>query len=283
MQRAKTIASLWRVVWVVPVLLSSSLVLADEPAEAEKTPLPTPEKVIEKMIEAAGGKDAMAKVISRYAKGELEFMGQGMTASFERWNGGKNQLREVIEMDALGKMQQGVLGEYAWATNPFQGATLQDGAEKELSIRGSRLHPLLHVKHDYSEMKTVGKETVSGKECLVMEMTTPEKQVEKWFVDMESWHRIRTTMTIESPMTGKIKVTTTESDFKEIDGLMIAHNILMDQGIQKIVVRMSEVKQNLMIPAEKFQLPADVQRLVDREKAKEEAEEAGATGEKPGL
>ena len=281
-----TIAKIWRLVWLVPVLLTSSVILADDTAEkddAAKKELPTPDAVIEKMITAAGGKEAMAKVTSRYAKGELEFMGQGMTATFERWNAGKNQLREVVEIAQLGTMEQGVLGEHAWAVNPFQGASLQDGAEKELSIRGSRLHPLLHVKHDYAEMKTTGRESINGKSCVVLEMTTPEKQVETWFVDEESWHRIRTTMTMESPMTGKIKVTTTESNFKEIDGLMFAHNILMDQGIQKIAVRMTEVTQNLSIPAEKFQLPASVKALVDREKAKEKAEEEKSTGEKAGA
>ncbi len=271
---------------LILAFVSSPLLLAQEgdgPTSAPAEALPAAKTVIAKMITAVGGREAMEKVTSRVATGELEVMGAAMKATFERWNAGTGKLRETMNMDPIGSFEQGILGEVTWALDPMQGARILEGVEESMSQRGSHLSPLLHVETDYKSLKTIGRETIGDKPHLKLEMISHDDQSEIWFVDESSSLRFRTESVIEAPMMGKIKVVFEESDYRAVDGVLIAHRTFIDQGISKVTIRTSSIEQNVEIDSARFALPLEVQKLIDKREAGKEPkpEPAGKEALKP--
>jgi hypothetical protein len=84
---------------------------------------------------------------------------------------------------------------------------------------------------------------------------------------------------------GKISMTTTESDWREVEGLKFAFKTTIDQSIQKVEIQVESVQLNPETPEGTFSLPPQVQKMVDKKKAAEEAAEpaeGGAVAEPPG-
>ena len=133
---------------------------ADEPAEKPDADLPDVDTIIAQMIEAEGGKEAMAKVRSRKTTGDLEFAGMGMSAKLESWNGGDRKYRSSMSIEGFGSFDQGILGDLAWSNDPVQGARILEGVEAEMMTNDAELHPKLAVKTNYPEIRVVEKTEV---------------------------------------------------------------------------------------------------------------------------
>ncbi|MGA1781478.1 MAG: hypothetical protein ACO4CW_14205 [Planctomycetota bacterium] len=258
---------------------------AQDAPEVPAADLPEAGAVIEKMIEALGGREAMAKVSSRRSDGKFAMPAQGMTATYTEWNGGKGKFRLILDLPPFGKMEQGVTGDVVWESNPMTGGTIQEGEMAKMQKRTARLWPILHTKEDYKSIDTIARETVDGKECIVILAIDADDNEEKWFIDGATHLRVKTTATIEAPMVGKISMTTTESDWREVEGLKFAFKTTIDQSIQKIEIQVESVQLNPETPEGTFSLPPQVQKMVDKKKAAEEAAEpaeGGAVAEPPG-
>lgn len=257
-----------------------------EPAAPEE-PLPAADFVVERMIAAEGGREAMGKVRSRIIHGELEVIGMGMSATFTSWNDGKGGYRESMTIPGNPEgtpgmeFDQGYIGGVAWGLDTLQGARLLDGVEKEMRRRSSHLHLLLAIGEDYQKVECVGRKVIRERPCYEMRMTPQLGNAETWFVDAESFLGVRTEMTVEAPMIGKIKMALGATDYREVDGLHLPHRMELEQGPARLILTVKSYEHNAEIPAETFQLPAAVQELIDKQKAKEAT---GATGEgaKPG-
>ncbi|MHC4937169.1 MAG: hypothetical protein ACYTGJ_13275 [Planctomycetota bacterium] len=228
---------------------------AQDAPEVPAADLPEAGAVIEKMIEALGGREAMAKVSSRRSDGKFAMPAQGMTATYTEWNGGEGKFRLILDLPPFGKMEQGVTGDVVWESNPMTGGTIQEGEMAKMQKRTARLWPILNTKEDYKSIQTIARETVDGKECIVILAIDADDNEEKWFIDGATHLRVKTTATIEAPMVGKISMTTTESDWREVEGLKFAFKTTIDQSIQKIEIQVESVQLNPETPEGTFSLP----------------------------
>ena len=92
---------------------------------------------------------------------------------------------------------------------------------------------------------------------------------------------MKTEATLETPQVGKITMVTSESDWREIEGVKVPFKTLMDQSIQKIVIQVESIDFNTDVPAGKFELPGVIQKLVEK-KAADEAAAGGGDADAPG-
>ena len=76
-------------------------------------------------------------------------------------------------------------------------------------------------------------------------------------------------MTVESPM-GQIPIQVKTSEYKAIDGIQYPHMMRMKQGVQNMAVTVVSIEHDAEVGDEMKQLPEPVQKLVDRNKPKEE-------------
>jgi len=249
------------------------------PAEAE--PLPSAESIIERMIEAEGGRDAMAPIRTRTIRGQIEIIGMGMTAAFVSHNAGQAGYYESMSIPGNEQgvpamsFDQGYTEGVAWSLDTMQGGRLLEGVEKEMRRRSSHLHLLLHIAEDYAKIECVGRRQVGDRPAYELQMTPKLGSPETWIVDAETWLSLRNEMTIEAPMLGKIKMSIAASDYRMVDGLRLPHRMEIEQGPTRLLLTISAYEHNAEIPPETFRLPAVIQELLAKEKGKT----AGGAGE----
>ena len=65
------------------------------------------------------------------------------------------------------------------------------------------------------------------------------------------------------------------------DGLLLAHGMKIQQGPQTLQMRVSKVEHNVEVPADKFELPEDVEKLVEKRDGAAEKSGAGEAEKTP--
>src|SRR5690349_10141787 len=82
---------------------------ADKPAPPAAA-LPTADQIIEKSIQATGGKAAYEKLNSRVSKGQFEIPSLGASGAFESYAKAPNKAKTIITIDGYGIIEQGYDG-----------------------------------------------------------------------------------------------------------------------------------------------------------------------------
>src|SRR5262252_4932208 len=93
------------------VLLPLLLVPAAAPAAD-----PTGEAIVDKSVEATGGRAAWEKLKTEVAKGSLELTAMGMKGDLTIYKAAPNKSYTVIDFPGFGKAEEGSNGQVAWAS-----------------------------------------------------------------------------------------------------------------------------------------------------------------------
>src|ERR1044072_9739501 len=91
------------------------------PDAAKPTKLPTVDKIIEKSINATGGRAAMEKITSRVTKGTIEVAAMGLKGSTEAYTKAPNKTLSLTTIGGGWPFKQGYDGKNAWGEDPGQG------------------------------------------------------------------------------------------------------------------------------------------------------------------
>ena len=109
--------------YLAPVILvAARLHAADE--------LPKGEAILDKFIEATGGKTAYQKVHSEVATGYMEFGAMQIKAKMTVYRAQPSFAYTEMTIEGMGKVQEGSDGKVAWSLSAMQGARLKEGDEK---------------------------------------------------------------------------------------------------------------------------------------------------------
>jgi outer membrane lipoprotein-sorting protein len=237
-------------------------------ASAEK--LPSGDEVLDKFINAIGGKEAIEKIKSRTTVSKIEFVGMGVsgTTTIQQVLGGK--ALSTTELAGLGKFMQGSDGKVLWDNNPMQGPRVLDGDERAMMVRTFTLNSELRRADFYSKFETVGVEQINGKDAYKVEATPKTGVKETQFYDKESGLLVKTVSTLVSQM-GEIKLESTVADYREVDGIKIPFKTSTIAGPQNLSITIEKVTHNAEIPDATFDLPKEIKELIEATKKSEPA------------
>ncbi len=221
------------------------------------------EDVINNYVEATGGRDAYEKITSLVTKGVLEMpaIGLSMTATISAQ--APNLLLTVMTSDAIGTAANGTNGEIYWENTMMTGARILEGEEKASSVRDATFNLWLRWREIYKQATITGIEAVSEQQCHVVEMIPKEGQPATLYFAKDSGLLVRMKMAVTTEM-GRITIDSTLSDYREVDGVKFAFHtrqIMMD--IQEMIMKIESVETNVTIPDGTFDLPAEIQALLD--------------------
>lgn len=90
---------------VVILSIGQSFSANIEPTQTGKTP--SASKVVERFIEAVGGRSAWLKITSQFAAGHLEVLGGGRTEMYEVYTKPPNQSLVVMRRSSRGEIKMG--------------------------------------------------------------------------------------------------------------------------------------------------------------------------------
>jgi outer membrane lipoprotein-sorting protein len=228
--------------------------LAPVAASAQDAALPTVDQVLSKYVAAVGGKEAIAKVNTRVAKGTIEIVTFGASGTFEQYTkSSPNRTVTRSTFEGFGAVIQCYDGKTGWMSDPQQGFRELAGQELASFKRSADLQSILHSKEYYKTLTLTGKGRVGDHDAYVVEGQPPEGAPEKLYFDAQTGLLARFEM--PSPQ-GTGTVTIGFEDYQAFDGVQIATTIRQETPEISLVIKMKEIHQNVPVDDAKFAKPA---------------------------
>jgi hypothetical protein len=224
--------------------------------------LPKAETILDKSVEATGGKAAFEKTHNTVISGSMELAAMGIKGTMVITKAEPDKDLVEIELTGVGSIKQGYDGKVAWEINPMQGARIKDGDEKNTTMREAHFHEE-NWRDQYKKVETVGAETVEGKDCYKLVLTPNEGNPITQYFDKKTGLLGKSTMTVSTP-NGDIEATTVFSDYRKEGDLLVVHKIQQSAGGQDIVITFDTYKFNVDLAKDKFDLPADIKALIKK-------------------
>ena len=225
--------------------------------------LPKAETILDKFVEATGGKAAYQKVHSEIDTGTMTI--SGITGTHMTYKAEPDKVYTEIVIQGVGKIQDGSNGKVAWSNSAIQGPHVKEGEEKEFSLITARFDSDVNWRSIFPKVETAGTEAVNGKDCYKVTLTPKTGRSMSRFYDKESGLLLKSVMTMTSAM-GEVTVESTLEDYRKEGDLLRPHKISNKAMGQQFSVTVDKVEYNPEIPASRFDLPEEIQALLNKDK-----------------
>lgn len=209
----------------------------------------TAESVIEKYVEAIGGKENITKITDQ----TLKFTGsvQGMTINVTMAKKAPNKFYQLVDF-GVGQQKTVFDGEKGKASGMGQEVELT-GAQLEAMKTEAPLHPYFEYKKMGIKVEVVGIESIEGKDAYNLTVTTPSGKKSTQYYDIESGFMVRTITTAETPQ-GSFSSTIDMSDYKEVAGVKFPHKLNQSTPMGSIELTATSIEVNTNLPDSMFEV-----------------------------
>lgn len=230
---------------------------AATPAE---TALPAAQTIIDRHIEATGGRKALEAHNSVTVKGAIEIPANGIKGTIEVNAGRPNKTVSKMTLVGLGDFQEGFDGTTAWSINPMTGPMLATGEELEQKAFDADFDRSLGLALKYETIKTAEKTTFEGRPVYRLELTKKGGGTDVEFYDVETGLKAGSIIERKNPM-GTISATTALSDYKKFADTM--QPTVMKQTVSgtQIITTFESIEFDKVDPAV-FEPPAAIKALI---------------------
>lgn len=219
----------------------------------------TADELIEKNLQATGGKEKIEAVKSMRMTGKLVAM-QGMEIPMIMEYKDPDKLRSEVTLQGM-TMVQAYDGKSGWKIEPFMGKKdpepMSADEVKQAQEQLDSMAPLSKYKEKGHTLEYVGKEDLEGTPVHKLKMTRKSGDVAYIYLDAESHLMVK--------MAGKTKVQgqeveseSTMGDYKAVDGILYPHSVETQiKGMPaKMVMTFSKIEVNPAIDDSRFVMPA---------------------------
>jgi outer membrane lipoprotein-sorting protein len=213
------------------------------------TPTPsysqTAKEIIQKMIEATGGRKALESIDDSTVSGTIELIQQGLSGEITIYKKEPSKIRLDIELMGM-VITQAYDGNMAWWTNPQTGATEEMPATEAASMKRDALPRDATFNPEKYGISFVyqGKESLEGKDHYVVEQTYADGFKVTLYVDCATYLITKSKGTVSSEI-GELEFEQFASDYKQVHGLMIAHKITTYMnGAESRILTITDVQYN---------------------------------------
>jgi len=226
----------------------------------------TAEEVLRLYVEATGGRAAYEKLTSRVVKGVFSVPANAIKGPIELFTQAPNKMYMKATIGSVGTIERGTNGVVVWESNAMTGARVLKGTERATTLLQSTFNAELKWKTLYKSVELAGSAKVDGSDAYKLVFTSQAGEKETRFFDKESKLLVKSEAMVKNQM-GTINTVTVFSDYREVDGVRVAHKMVTKAVNATQVLTMTEVKHNVAIPASRFAIPAKIQKLLDKKPA----------------
>jgi len=237
----------------------AAVALAMTTGAAEAQQLPPARQIIDKYVEAIGGRAAIARFQQRKTVMEISVPANGMTMTMEMYQAAPNRMYSKMEMAGLGSFTSGYDGTVAWSNNPMQGPRVLEGAELNETLRQADFAAALDPARSYTAMQTVGEKTVAGRPCWNVKLTHASGIDVHSCFDKENGLLVHTAVKQVSAM-GEMDVEAIVSDYRDFDGIKMATKTTATMMGQEMTTTIKSVS-HAPVDAAIFAIPAEIRAL----------------------
>ena len=230
--------------------------------------LPTAEQLFERYVQAMGGKTSVDKVKTRWMQTALlrpklinsgspraAVLNRAESWTIESFQKAPNKYLAIITTPE-GVIYQGFNGTTGW-TKSTQGQREMNAVELARIKRQADLYLDLKLKDRYSELRTIGKETIGAKEVYAIEARSLENKTEKLFFDARTGFLVRRIVFTKIKL-GLDPEQTDYEDYREVDGVWLPFTVrvsYLDDNHFGTTRAVKKVRQNVQIDDSRFEVP----------------------------
>jgi hypothetical protein len=243
-------------------LCASTAVGQTAPAQGAQplAKVPAADEIIERFVEAIGGRKTLETVNSRHAVGTFEIPAQGLKGTLESFAARPNKQIVRIDLPGVGQILGGFDGTVGWSINPAVGPTLMEGGHLEQARMQADFDHPLHDRKYFKAIETVEQMTFEGMNAWKVRVVTTGGIESFEYFDVRTGLLLGSTGAQESP-TGAIPVTTVLGDYKAFGGVRLPTRSVQRASGRELVATIASVELNTVDPAV-FELPAQIKALI---------------------
>jgi hypothetical protein len=244
-------------------------------AAAQNRPKPqlTAGQIMEKSIEASGGRKAMEQITSTMAKGTLEIVPPAdthdhaaelvphpepprMHSTIEFYAKAPNKRLIVTDIEGFGEIRQGFDGTVAWNKTP-QGISEVTGEALEAIRREAVFNSALKWRELYPKVELKGKEKINGRDAYVLLLSPASGKPVTQYCDTETFLIVAQSGTVDTAQ-GPMDIRTEMSDYRDIgNGVKAPFRLRQLMPAGEVLTTMTEMKNNVEIDDAMFAKPAN--------------------------
>jgi hypothetical protein len=225
--------------------------------------LPSGRAIIDRYVQAIGGRDAVMRNSSIRYIGNFEMPAAGMKGNLTLVQAVPNKMAMTIELPGMGQMVTGFDGAVGWSINPMQGPRVLEGKELEQLREDAGPAAMLRPADRIRSAETVELTTMNGQSCYRVKITYHSGRESFDCYSPETGLLVGMTQTQESPM-GSVQVTTLFGDWKEFGGLKTATKLRQQMLGQEQILTIDRLEFNGPEDAKALEVPEQIKPLVKR-------------------
>jgi len=159
----------------------------------------------------------------------------------------------TLDLSAMGVPEKMVVeqkfnGSVGWALNSLQGDTEISGNQLDNMRNNTFQSSFLTYKTAGTKIDVLPKDTIGGKAVIVLQVTPKAGSVAKLFLDAETYLLVRTVATVNMPQAGgDIQQTGDFSDYRTVDGVKVAFQVVNSNAIQSATIKLTKVEHNVVL------------------------------------
>jgi hypothetical protein len=156
----------------------------------------TVDDVINKYVEALGGKEKVQGIKSVYQEG-VSVMPNGNELTIKTWRVQDKLFRREVQF-GMGGQTTIVTDKEGWRSNPRNGGAFEAIPEDRLKGQQTELDcvsPLINYAAKGSTAELLGKEQVDGNELYKIKLTPKSGNAIMYYIDPKTWYLVRETRT----------------------------------------------------------------------------------------
>jgi len=208
----------------------------------------TVDEIINKYLDASGGRDFLSKVTSVYYESTMDVMGMQAAVKTTTLNG-KGMKQEI---DIMGSIMTTCYNDKGgWSTNPFMGSSTpedmpeaQYNAGKDNIVIGA---PFINYVEKGYKAELAGTETVGDVNAFKLNITTPLNTTSVYYFDPNTFYLIKSVE--QSDMQGQmVENKMNFSDYRTVEGYSMPYKIDMDMAGGQFLMSMKVDTVMLNVP-----------------------------------
>lgn len=242
------------------LLFCAMFAISASPAAGAQT-LPPADQLVERHVEAVGGRAAYERHDHRRLELEMSMPAVGMTMQMEMLQSRPNLTLTRMTIPGTVTMRSGYDGTVAWVSDPMSGsgARIITGDELEQTLRQADFDSGINFARHFPTMETVELTEMGGRACYRVRMVTAGGDEVFNCFDSETGLMVGAVMTQTGPM-GRMEAEMLFEDYREFDGLLMPTVTRTNTMGQEMVVTVTSVSHDPIDPSV-FEAPADVRAL----------------------
>lgn len=246
-------------------LAGAALAVFGSAPTAQAQQLPPARQIVERYVEAIGGRQVLGQQRFRHIVAEMSMPGMGMSMTMDSKFARPNKYVVQMEMPGMGKMLSGFDGAHGWAVNPATGPQLMQGKELQQALRQADFEGSMDLAKSFPTMETVELSRVDGKACHRVRMMTAQSDTVFGCFDVDTGLMSLMEMKQASPM-GEIAMQMRLSEYKDFGGAKMPTRTTMSMAGQEMVTTVKSVSYEPIAESE-FTPPAEVRALIQNRPA----------------